>query len=181
MKEVTLPESEVNSRRLVPTQVSIVAEVNGVTVRVEVPSGQLLIDFLRSELHLVGVKRSCDIQMCGACTVLVDDLPVSSCCYLAVEVDNRRVRTIEGLASAKYDGRPLYQALEDAFAANAAVQCGFCTPGFITTLHFLVSQGELNAQSTDEEICALLRGNLCRCTGYEPILQAARAVLAASR
>jgi carbon-monoxide dehydrogenase small subunit len=162
-----------------PPAARVVATVNGEPVEAELPPSELLLDFLRSRLDLRGAKRSCDVQMCGTCTVLVDNRPVSACCYLAVDVDGREVWTVEGLANAPGPAGALYQAIEDAFVEHAAVQCGFCTPGFVTTLHHLISTRRLDHTSTEPEVRELLRGNLCRCTGYEPILRSALSVLEA--
>lgn len=156
-------------------QVSAMA--NGRPIAADVPSSTLLIDFLRDEVGVHSVRRSCDVQLCGSCTVLVDGLPVSSCCYLAVNADKKSILTVEGL-SALGDGDPVYAALEDAFVTHAAVQCGYCTPGFLVTLWFLIHGGLLTGTTTEAELRKMLRGNLCRCTGYEPILAAAAAAVA---
>jgi len=139
-------------------------EVNGDRVVREIESHELLLDFLRDGLGLTGAKRSCDMQACGVCTVLVDGRPVSSCCFLAADADGRSVLTIEGLAE-----RPEFERLEDAFTRHAALQCGFCTPGMLLTVAALLETGELT--STDE-VKRGLAGNLCRCTGYRGILEA---------
>lgn len=142
----------------------IACSVNGREVVRDVEPQQLLLDFLRDSLGLTGAKRSCDVQVCGACTVLVDGLPVSSCCYLAAHADGREVTTIEGLAAQTGFGR-----LEDAFTRHAALQCGFCTPGMLLTISSLLETEELG---TTEAIKRNLSGNLCRCTGYRGIVEA---------
>ncbi|HZR93440.1 MAG TPA: (2Fe-2S)-binding protein [Gaiellaceae bacterium] len=142
----------------------VVLEVNGREVVREVAPEELLLDFLRDTLGLTGVKRSCDVQVCGACTVLVDGAPVSSCCYLVADADGRRVLTIEGLAEL-----PEFERLEEAFTRHAGLQCGFCTPGLLLTVRSLADAGEL---TSEEEIRRSLAGNLCRCTGYRGILEA---------
>jgi aerobic-type carbon monoxide dehydrogenase small subunit (CoxS/CutS family) len=142
--------------------------VNGQAVAQEIEPQELLLDFLRERLELTGAKRSCDVQVCGTCTVLVDGNPVSACTYLALDAAGREVLTIEGFASSEQFGE--YAA---AFERHAALQCGFCTPGFLLTLKSLRDAGEL---STEEEIRHGLEGNLCRCTGYRAILQAAREI-----
>ena len=142
----------------------LACSVNGREIARDLAPQELLLDFLRDSLGLTGAKRSCDVQVCGACTVLVDGLPVSACCYLAADVHGKNVTTIEGLAE-----RPEFARLEDAFTRHAALQCGFCTPGMLLTVHALLEQGELGGE---EEIKHALAGNLCRCTGYRGILEA---------
>jgi aerobic-type carbon monoxide dehydrogenase small subunit (CoxS/CutS family) len=145
--------------------VELACSVNGHDVVREVEPQELLLDFLRDSLGLTGAKRSCDVQVCGACTVLVDGLPVSACCYLAVDAGGREVTTIEGLAE-----RPEFGRLEEAFTRHAALQCGFCTPGMLLTVSSLLEHEELSAD--EEEIKQRLAGNLCRCTGYRGIVEA---------
>jgi len=124
----------------------------------------LLLDVLREQLGLKGAKRSCDIQVCGACTVLVDGAPVSACTYLAVEAEGRAIRTVEGLA----DGETLH-AVQAAFVEHGAIQCGFCTSGMLLSAAALLEE---NPSPTREQILHYLRGNLCRCTGYQKIIDA---------
>ncbi len=140
--------------------------VNGREVRASVEPQELLLDFLRERLHLTGAKRSCDVQVCGTCTVLVDGGPVSACTYLAADASGREVLTIEGFAQT-----PEFELFEQAFLRHAALQCGYCTPGLLLTLKSLRDSGEL---SSEEQIRHGLDGNLCRCTGYRSILEAAR-------
>jgi carbon-monoxide dehydrogenase small subunit len=140
--------------------------VNGQPVTAEIPPQELLLDFLRNRLALTGAKRSCEVQVCGTCTVLVDGQPVSSCCTLAYEARGRAVTTIEGLAAEEG-----FRPLEEAFVRHAALQCGFCTPGFLVAVKALLDAGELR---TDEEIARNLSGNVCRCTGYKGIIEAVR-------
>ena len=142
----------------------IALSVNGREVVRDLAPQELLLDFLRDTLSLRGAKRSCDVQVCGACTVLIDGLPVSSCCFLAADAAGKDVTTIEGLAE-----RPEFERLEDAFTRHAALQCGFCTPGMLLTVSALLESGELESE---EEIKRSLSGNLCRCTGYRGILEA---------
>ncbi len=138
--------------------------MNGRVAVRDVPPQELLLDFLRDRLGLTGAKRSCDVQVCGACTVLVDGLPVSSCCYLAAHADGAEITTIEGLAE-----RPEFTRLEEAFTRHAALQCGFCTPGMLLTVSSLLESGEL---ASHDAIKRNLSGNLCRCTGYRSIVEA---------
>jgi aerobic carbon-monoxide dehydrogenase small subunit len=149
----------------------IAAIINGRPVNVSVEPNELLIDFLRDQLDLTGVKQSCEVQVCGTCTVLVDGAPVSSCCFLACDIDGREVQTIEGLA-----GTPFHRAAADAFMRHAAVQCGFCTAGMILTAKALADRGI--GESADS-ISQAMNGNLCRCTGYRSILDALSDVIGA--
>ena len=144
----------------------IALTVNGEPVEAVVEQRELLLDFLRDRLSLKGAKRSCEVQVCGTCTVLVDGLPVSACCMLACEAEGREVLTIEGFAR-----HPEFAEFEDAFTRNAALQCGFCTGGFVLTLKSLRDSGELGSE---EQLRHALDSNLCRCTGYRSILAAAR-------
>jgi aerobic carbon-monoxide dehydrogenase small subunit len=151
--------------------VEIALSVNGRDVVREVAPQELLLDFLRDSLGLTGAKRSCEVQVCGACTVLVDGLPVSSCCFLAAQADGCEVTTIEGLAE-----REGFARLEEAFTRHAALQCGFCTPGMLLTVSALLEDGELGGE---EAIKRNLAGNLCRCTGYRGIVEAVADLAAA--
>ena len=140
--------------------------LNERAVSLDVEPQELLLDVVRDRLGLTGAKRSCDVQVCGTCTVLVDGAPVSSCCTLAYEARGREVLTIEGLAKHEQFAR-----FEAAFVRHAGLQCGFCTPGFVLTLKALLDAGELGSE---EAIVRGLDGNICRCTGYRGILEAAR-------
>ncbi|VTU45965.1 Nicotinate dehydrogenase small FeS subunit (plasmid) [Variovorax sp. SRS16] len=130
----------------------------------EIEPRELLIDVLRERCRLTGTKRSCDVQVCGACTVLVDGMPISSCTTLCADVHERHVTTIEGLA---YEGR--LDPVQRAFIAHGALQCGFCTPGMILAVKSMLS---LYENPSEETIRHFLRGNICRCTGYVKILEA---------
>ena len=149
----------------------VATRVNGREVVRDVTPQELLLDFLRDSLGLTGAKRSCDVQVCGACTVLVDGLPISSCCYLAADAHGKAVTTIEGLTE-----RPEFARLEEVFTRHAALQCGFCTPGMLLTVSALLEQGTL---ADEETIRHELAGNLCRCTGYRGILEAVAELAAA--
>jgi carbon-monoxide dehydrogenase small subunit len=146
--------------------VKIAFELNGKPTSLEIEPRETLAEVLRARCRLTGVKLSCESQVCGTCTVLVDDIPVSACTYLAYEIRDKHVTTIEGLA----DGGRLH-ALQQAFLDNFAFQCGFCTPGMILAAKSLLDE---NASASDEEIIAYMNGNLCRCTGYLGILKAIR-------
>jgi aerobic carbon-monoxide dehydrogenase small subunit len=141
--------------------------LNGRPAALRIEPQDLLLDVLRDRLGLKGAKRSCEVQVCGTCTVLLDNEPVSACCMLAADADGCDVLTIEGLAE-----QPEFAALEDAFTRHAALQCGFCTPGMILTVKSLLDGDELVPD--DAEIKHALAGNLCRCTGYRGILEAVR-------
>lgn len=147
-----------------PSSCSLRLAVNGADVTLEVEPHALLLDVLRDRLGLKGAKRSCDIQVCGACTVLVDGAPVSACTYLAVEADGCRVDTVEGLA----DGDRL-DPLQQAFVDHGAVQCGFCTAGMLMAAKALLAE---DPSPTPERVMHHLRGNLCRCTGYRKVIDA---------
>jgi carbon-monoxide dehydrogenase small subunit len=144
--------------------VNVCVVVNGRERQLDVAPHALLLDVLRDDLDLKGAKRSCDTQVCGACTVLVDGLAVSACTYLAVEADGRSVVTVEGLA----DGESLHP-LQRAFLEAGAVQCGFCTSGMLLTARALLDE---QTRPTRDDVLHYLRGSLCRCTGYRKIVEA---------
>lgn len=146
--------------------------VNGKPCEKEVEPRLLLSDFLRHDLSLTGTHVGCEHGVCGACTILVDGEPVRSCLMLAVQAQGRELTTVEGLAPAAGELHPLQQAFWEAHG----LQCGFCTPGFLMTLiPFL----EENPDPTEAEIRQAISGNLCRCTGYQHIVDAVK--LAAER
>lgn len=138
--------------------------INGKAVAIEIEPRAILLDVLRDRQGLTGAKRSCDSQVCGACTVLLDGAPISACCTLAYEAQGREIETIEGLASGA-----VLDPIQQAFVDRAAIQCGFCTPGFVLTAKALLAE---NPCPTRAEIESYLGGNLCRCTGYWNILDA---------
>jgi carbon-monoxide dehydrogenase small subunit len=142
--------------------------LNGRDIAIEVPTHTLLVDLLRDRIGLKGTKRSCDMEVCGACTVLLDGAPISSCTTLAVDVDGRKVTTIEGVTPAVG-----LSPIQEAFVTHGGLQCGFCTPGFIMAVTALL---EANPHPTDEEIRHHLHGNLCRCTGYVKIFEAVKSL-----
>lgn len=149
--------------------VTIDTTVNGESVRISIDPRMTLAELLRDELSLNGTKVSCEMQVCGVCTVLVDNKPVSSCTMLAADIDQSSVLTIEALESAA-GLHPLQQAFIDEFA----MQCGYCTPGFIMMALALLNE---NPNPDRNEVIHYLEGNICRCTGYRPIIDA---VLAAA-
>ena len=138
--------------------------VNGRAVSLDIPPQMTLLDLLRDRLSLKGAKRSCDLQVCGACTILVDGHAVSSCTYLAYEARGADVLTIEGLA----DGNTLHP-MQQAFIDNGAFQCGFCTPGMILAAKSLLDE---TPRPSEEKVKEYMEGNICRCTGYRKILEA---------
>jgi len=145
------------------TALDIRITVNGKEYNMQIEPQETLLEVLRNRLHLMGAKRSCDSQVCGTCTVLVDGMPVSACTYLAYEARGKEVTTIEGLMQ---DGR--LHPVQQAFLENNGFQCGFCTPGMILAAVSLLRE---NPNPTDEEIKRYMRGNLCRCTGYVKIIE----------
>jgi carbon-monoxide dehydrogenase small subunit len=140
--------------------------VNSRAYEVAVSPKRTLAEFLRDDLGLTGVKLGCGEGECGACTILLDGRPVASCIVLALEAQGREVLTIEGLA----DGPELHP-LQRAFVQEGAIQCGFCTPGMILSAKALLDR---NPDPSEDEIRQALAGNLCRCTGYQKIVQAVK-------
>jgi carbon-monoxide dehydrogenase small subunit len=138
--------------------------VNGAVHERDVEPRLLLADFLRHDLGLTGTHVGCEHGVCGACTVLVDGATARSCLLFAAQLDGARVITVEGLAR---DGEP--QPIHDAFHENHALQCGYCTPGFVVAVHELLAD---NPEPTEAEVRTALTGNLCRCTGYVNIVKA---------
>jgi carbon-monoxide dehydrogenase small subunit len=143
--------------------------VNGRAVSVRAEPHEPLAYVLRERLQLTGTKVSCDVQVCGACTVLLDGLPVSSCTLLAYEARGRTVLTIEGLAG----GEETLTPLQRAFLDDNAFQCGFCTSGMLLAAHaYLAEPRDATGSDSDEDLLEYLGGNICRCTGYVPIVAA---------
>jgi carbon-monoxide dehydrogenase small subunit len=142
--------------------------LNGRDVRTEVPSHWTLLRVLRERLGLTGTKEGCGIGECGACTVLLDGMPVNSCLILAPKVEGRTVQTVEGLGS-----RDSLHPIQKSFIDHGAVQCGFCTPGMLMSAKALL---ERDPSPTREEIQEAISGHLCRCTGYHQILEAIEAL-----
>ncbi len=148
------------------TQISFT--INGRKLEREIPSGMLLIQFIREVLGLKGTKPGCGEGECGACTVLIDGAPVNSCLYLAVNIDGKEVTTVEGLS----DNSDLDQ-VQRALIEHGGIQCGFCTPGMVMSIKAFLSECEAKHIVPDREtIKKALEGNLCRCTGYTKIVQA---------
>ena len=138
--------------------------VNGQNISREIEDDQTLLGFLREDLGLTGTKEGCGEGDCGACTVLVDEVSVNSCLYLAALCEGKSILTIEGLCE---NGRP--GQIQTAFIRHSAIQCGFCSPGMIMSAERLL---KVNPNPTEEEIRRGMSGNLCRCTGYQQIVDA---------
>jgi carbon-monoxide dehydrogenase small subunit len=153
---------------MIATEQEIRVTVNGVTHERTVPVRLLLSDFLRLELGLTGTHLGCEHGVCGCCTVLLNGEAVRSCLLFTVQTDGQEITTVEGLAP---DGEGLHP-LQEAFRQEHALQCGFCTPGFLMTLVPFLAR---HPDPSDEEIRQTLSGNLCRCTGYQNIVKAVRA------
>ena len=144
---------------------AIAVEVNGKRRTAQVPARLSLVDWLRDELRLTGTHVGCEHGICGACSVMLDGEPVRSCLMFAVQANGHKVTTVEGLANA--DGSP--SILQDSFCETHALQCGYCTPGMIVATHALL---ETNPKPSEAEIRDAIGGNLCRCTGYQQIVDA---------
>jgi aerobic-type carbon monoxide dehydrogenase small subunit (CoxS/CutS family) len=143
----------------------ITLKVNGDTYHLAVDPWRTLVEVLREDLNLTGTKIGCQTGDCGACTILLDGRSVTSCLTLAVEADGREITTIEGLAPKGEELHPI----QEAFVNHGAVQCGYCTSGMIMSAKYLLDR---NPRPTEEEIRKALSGNLCRCTGYNKIVEA---------
>jgi carbon-monoxide dehydrogenase small subunit len=148
-----------------PEQTSeVTLHVNGVTRTAVAPARRLLCDFLRHDLRLTGTHVGCEHGVCGACTVLVDGAPVRSCLMFAVTAQDHEITTVEGLAPGAGQMSPVQQA----FTECHGLQCGFCTPGFLTTITAYLQE---NPDPTQAEARTSISGNLCRCTGYQNIVR----------
>ena len=147
-------------------RINIRVMVNGSEEILDIPPNLSLLNMLRENLALTGTKSGCEAGECGACTVLLEGEPVNSCMVLAVECDGLSVETIEGLSD-----QPSMGKLQDAFMELNAIQCGFCTPGMLISGYALLKR---SPDPSDEDIRMALLGNLCRCTGYERIINAVK-------
>jgi carbon-monoxide dehydrogenase small subunit len=147
------------------TLVAVSFTVNGIPQRLEVPSRRLLSDALRHDLRLTGTHVGCEHGVCGACTVLLDGRPIRSCLVFAVTLEGADITTVEGCCRADGGMGPVQQAFQDCHA----LQCGFCTPGFVTTITAYLAE---SPRPTQEEAREAISGNLCRCTGYQNIVAA---------
>ena len=147
--------------------------VNGRRHEVAVEPSKLLLDTLRENLALTGCKRGCDDSSCGACTVLVDEVPMLACTLLAISCEGQEITTVEGISK-----HGSLAAIQKAYGDWGGAQCGYCTPGFMMTVKHLLSE---NSDPTEQEIKAALSGNLCRCTGYSQMYQAVKAAIEAEQ
>jgi len=176
MIEVT--QSEVTQSQLTKSQLTdtdaeplleIVMRVNGVMHTAMAPARRLLSDFLRHELRLTGTHVGCEHGVCGACTVLVDGAPMRSCLMFAVTAQDYEITTVEGLAPVEGTGVSTMSPVQQAFIESHGLQCGFCTPGFLTTITAYLRE---NPEPTEADAREAISGNLCRCTGYQNIVKA---------
>ena len=152
---------------------TITLKVNGAPVTREISPATLLVEFLRNELRLTGTHVGCDTSHCGACTVLLDGVPVKSCTVLAVQTEGHDVTTVEGLAV----GGQLHP-IQTAFHEQHGLQCGYCTPGMMLTSVALIAE---NPEPSEEDVRWALSGQICRCTGYQNIVNAVQSAAAAMR
>jgi carbon-monoxide dehydrogenase small subunit len=147
---------------------TITLRVNGLDYNAEIEPRTTLLDLVREQFNLTGAKLGCDIQVCGACTLLLDGKPVSACSFLAVDADGCEVLTIEGLG-----GKDAFHPLQEAFMRFGALQCGYCTSGFLLTAKALLDECP---HPSEEQIRNYLAGNFCRCGCYQEIMQAIKEV-----
>jgi aerobic carbon-monoxide dehydrogenase small subunit len=152
---------------------AITVTVNGEERSVEVEARLLLVHFLRDTLRLTGTHVGCDTTSCGACTVLVDGVPIKSCTHFAIQADGREIKTVEGLM----EGGQLHP-IQQGFHEEHGLQCGFCTPGMMLTAVALLAE---NPDPSEEEIRWAISGNICRCTGYQNIVKAVQWAAAYAR
>jgi carbon-monoxide dehydrogenase small subunit len=157
-----------------PDRHDIELSVNGTAYRSRVESRMLLSDFLRHELLLAGTHVGCEHGVCGACTILLDGAPVRSCLMLAVQANGHELSTVEGLASSAGELHPIQQAMHE----HHGLQCGYCTPGILMTMTAYLKE---NPAPSEQEVREALSGNLCRCTGYQNIVDAMMAAAQAMR
>lgn len=154
-----------DERMTMPSKITVQIRVNGVSQQRDVEPRTTLVDFLRDELGLTGTHVGCEHGVCGACSVLLNNEPVRSCCMFAVQADGMDVTTVEGLAPA----RGCMSKIQDAFCEKHALQCGYCTPGMLIASHALVAH---TPHPNEAQVREAISGNLCRCTGYQQIVDA---------
>ena len=160
--------------RVAPRSREITVTVNGVAMTATVEPRRTLLDLLREDFHVTGTHVGCEHGVCGCCNVLLDGEVVRSCLIFAVQVDGAHVGTVEGLEAPGGTLSPM----QEAFCEHHALQCGYCTPGILITLEGLLRE---NAHPSEDQLVDALSGNLCRCTGYQQILEAARSVTRTER
>jgi carbon-monoxide dehydrogenase small subunit len=153
------------------SEVIVRLTVNGVAAAATVPARTLLVHFLRDELRLTGTHVGCDTTQCGACTVALDDVAVKSCTVLAAQASGHEVTTIEGLADGADGATGPLHPIQQAFKDEHGLQCGYCTPGMVMTIRQLLAD---HPDPSEDDIRHALSGNICRCTGYQNIVAAAR-------
>jgi carbon-monoxide dehydrogenase small subunit len=159
------------------SEVTVSLTVNGTRAGATVPARTLLVHFLRDELRLTGTHVGCDTTQCGACTVALDGVAVKSCTILAAQASGHAVTTIEGLADGDPHGGPLHP-IQQAFEDEHGLQCGYCTPGMVMAIRQILTD---NPDPSEDDIRHALNGNICRCTGYQNIVAAARGAAVAMR
>ncbi len=147
---------------------AVTLKVNGHSTPISVPARRLLSDALRHDLELTGTHVGCEHGVCGACTVLLDGRPVRSCLMFAIQAEDHEITTVEGLAGPDGELHPVQQAFRDCHG----LQCGFCTPGFLTTIAAALERYEPGEAISDDDAREIVGGNLCRCTGYQNIVKA---------
>ncbi|MGL4861250.1 MAG: (2Fe-2S)-binding protein [Enterobacteriaceae bacterium] len=147
----------------------IKVNVNGKVMEAEVSGNMRLLDLVRDKFNLTGTKEGCAVGECGACTVIMDGSAVCSCLVLAAQCDGSNITTVEGLSQ-----DITARAVQESFVEQGGVQCGFCTPGILVSTKALLDK---NPQPTDEELKTALEGNICRCTGYQPVIASIQAAL----
>jgi aerobic carbon-monoxide dehydrogenase small subunit len=167
MKDSEMTESG-STRTEAEPLLEIVMRVNGVMHTATAPARRLLSDFLRHDLQLTGTHVGCEHGVCGACTVLVDGTPMRSCLMFAVTAQDHEITTVEGLATVDGTGASTMSPVQQAFIECHGLQCGFCTPGFLTTITAYLRE---NPEPTETEAREAISGNLCRCTGYQNIVK----------
>jgi carbon-monoxide dehydrogenase small subunit len=165
--------SEISVKAKSPDRVAITVKVNGKSYSEHIEARTLLVDFLRETLDLTGTHIGCDTSYCGACTVLLDGKAIKSCTVFAVQADGAEITTVEGLAM-----HGALSPLQEAFADNHGLQCGYCTPGFLMAASELLAS---HPTPTDDEILKGIAGNTCRCTGYQNIWKSIRAAADGAR